>query len=388
MSAFQVRAIPEVRADPKHERLGIDDGSFLSETARLATSTVDTLSALVTKVVSQAVNGGDKSACTILVIGAIRRYADNPQLWGDGVFFPCLRVLQKAVDHNWIAGSWHQSGKDSLFANLTADQSRAVLAAMFRVRHIDYQSEQILKEIGLTRHQMVLDWFGQRVEIARQESSLEFESVPFSFQFFHEALQPHPRDVLASVRQWFDRDDSAPSWDATHFLSKIYPDLQEPLPSILLDLVHSANAADLAFLASSLRGFNGRPELIPILGAMLASETASDDTEGQVLEVLLETGVMTGEFGGAQTYQAKVELLEPWLDDKNTRVAKFAAREIASLRNRVAAENRRAQEQIAMRRLQHGKPGYSVRPAMSLVGSVIRSITRRWSRSSGCTGRR
>ena len=65
---------------------------------------------------------------------------------------------------------------------------------------------------------------------------------------------------------------------------------------------------------------------------------------------------MRGEFGGAQTYQAKVELLKPWLNDKNNRVAKFAAREIASLENMVASENRQAQERIAMRKLQYGEP--------------------------------
>ena len=99
---------------------GFDDGRFLSETARLATTPVDTLVALVSKMASRAVNGGDKIACTTLVMAAIRRYADNPQFWRDEIFSPCLTVLQKAVDHNWVADSWHQSGKDSLFANLNA----------------------------------------------------------------------------------------------------------------------------------------------------------------------------------------------------------------------------------------------------------------------------
>ena len=349
--------VGELRAEVE-DLLGqwVDDGRFLSEIAELATSAADKLVALVAKVASRAVNEDDESVCTILVAGAIRRHADDPQFWRDRIFSPCLTVLQKAVDHNWIAYSWDQSGKDSLFANLNVDQSRAVLAAMVRVRHIDYKTEQILESIALTRHQMVLDWFGKRIEIASQEPSFEFESIPFSFEFLREALQPHPRDVLASVRQWFDRDDSAPSLDAMYFLSKIYPELQEPLPSALLDLVHSANAADLVFLAYSIRGFNGRPEMLPILRDLLASETASDDTEDQVSQVLLETGVMTGEFGGAETYKAKVELLEPWLDDKNTRVAKFAAREIHSLKNMVASENRHAQERIAMRKLQYGEP--------------------------------
>ena len=65
---------------------------------------------------------------------------------------------------------------------------------------------------------------------------------------------------------------------------------------------------------------------------------------------------MTGEFGGAQTYRAKVEFLKPWLDEENPRIAMFATREIASLKNMVASEHRRAQERIAMRKLQYGEP--------------------------------
>ena len=172
----------------------------------------------------------------------------------------------------------------------------------------------------------------------------------------HEALQPHPRDLLVSIREWFDRDDFAARLDATHFLSKIYPEFQEPLPSILLDLVHSATTEDLAFLASVLRGFNGRRELFPFCRAILASDAAGDDTEGYVSQVLLESGVMRGEFGPAQTYHAKIEFLAPWLDDGNIRVTRFADREIRNLKNMVASENRRAQEGIAIRKLQYGEP--------------------------------
>ena len=346
----------ELRADVE-DLLGqwVDDGRFLSEIAILAASAVDKLGAIVSKVTSRAVNDTDENACTVLVIEAIRRFSENRPFWQNHIFFPCLSVLHRAGNHNWLARSWHQSENDSLFANLAADQSRAVLAAIVKVRAIDYPTEQILKSIALTRHQMVLDWLGQRIEIALQESSSDFDSIPFSFQRVHEALQPHPRDVLVSVRQWFDRDDFSARLDATHFLTKIYPEFQEPLPSILLDLVHSATTEDLAFLASVLQGFNGRQELFPICRAILASDAASDDTEGYVSQVLLESGVMRGEFGPAQTYQEKVELLEPWLNDKNNRVAEFAARETRNFENMVASENRRAQEGIAMRKLQYGE---------------------------------
>ncbi|MXX06725.1 MAG: hypothetical protein F4Z71_08195 [Gammaproteobacteria bacterium] len=334
----------------------IDDGCCLSEIAELATSVVDGHVELASKVASHAVNKRDEIACTILVLGAFRHYEDDPQFWRDEVFFPCLKVLGEVANHDWITNSWHPPGKDSLFANLTEDQSRNVLAAMLSMRRIDYEAEQILKSIALTRHQMVLDWFGQRIQVSRQEPLMEFDSVSSSFLCLHEVLQPHLRDILASIRQWSDPDDCVVGLDAMYFLSKVYPKFEEPLSNVFLDLVHNADAAELAFLASSLRGFDGKPELIPVLRAMLASEAASGDTEGQVSEILLETGMMTGEFGGAETYQEKIELLKPWLDDKNTRVAKFAAREISSLTKLVASENRHAQGQIAMRRIQYGEP--------------------------------
>ena len=334
----------------------LEQGRFVREISDLAVSAVNVDARLISKVADRAVDDADDGACTTLVQAAIRHYAENPEFWRDEIFFLCLTILQQADDHEWIVVSWHKPGEGSLFANLTADQSRAVLEAMVRVRHIDYQAEQILKSIAEKRHQMVLDWFGQRIGIAAQEPSLNFDLIPFSCQSVHEALQLHPRDIIASVREWHDCDDGRGGWDISRFLSGIYPNFEEPLPSTLLNFIDSAESEDLAFVASSLQGFKGREELLPVLRAILASDVVNDDIAGVVLQVLHETGVMRGEFGAAQTYQAKADLLRPWLDDENRRVAEFAAREIHSLELMVASENRRAQEEIAMRKLQYGEP--------------------------------
>lgn len=333
----------------------VDDGRYLSEIATVATFSADPVPALVSKVASRAVDEADEKTCTILVLEAVRHFPQNPPFWRDNIFVPCLEVLHRVGNRDWIARSWHASSEHALFANLNAVQSRAVLAAMENMHFVDYPAEEILKSIALTHHRMVLDWFGQRIQTALQQPPSEFDAVPFSFQSLHEALQPHPHDVLASVHEWIDSDDYAATLDASHFPSKVYPEFQEPLPGTLMDLVRSANAQDLAFLASVLRGFNGRQEVFPICRAILASDAASDDTEGHVSQVLLESGVIRGEFGPARTYREKAELLEPWLDDGNQRVAEFATREIRNLENMVALENRRAQEGIAMRKLQFGE---------------------------------
>ena len=347
----------ELRSDV--ERLlcqWLDEGRFVGEIAGLAVSGANIDATLILKVVKRAIDDADVPACSELVRGAIRRYASNPEFWRDEIFFLCLTVLQQADSHAWIVRSWHEPGEGSIFGNLAADQSRAVLDAMVNLPSISYQAEHILKSIAATRPEMVLDWFRQRVEIVAKKASREFRMFPFSFHSVHEALQSHPVDVVAFVREWHGRSDEYGKWEASRFLSLIYPNFEEPLPSTLLNLVEGTDADDLAFVASSLGGFKGRAELLPVLRAILASDPANGEVESVVSRVLLETGVMTGEFGPTQTYQAKADQLRPWLDDDNSRVAEFAAREIHAFEMMAGSENRRTQEQIAMRKLEYDEP--------------------------------
>ena len=334
----------------------LDEGRFVREVADVAASAAKANLSFVSRVAARAVNDADKVACTRLTTAAIRRYAECPQFWRDEIFFLCLSVLQQAEAHEWITLSWHQPGEDSLFGNLSVDQCQAVLEAMVSVVHIDYQAELILKSIAMIDHRIVLDWFGQRIQKGSQRPDLDFSLTPFSFQEVHEALQPHPQDIIFSLREWYDRDCGEGSWHVSHFLSRIYPNFEEPLRSALLQILDRANAEDLVFIAFVLQGFEGRAELLPVLRAILASDVASGDIEDAVSQVLHETGVMTGEFGAAQAYQAKVDVLRPWVSDKNGRVAEFAAREIADFERIIASESRRAREGIAMRRLDYDEP--------------------------------
>ena len=334
----------------------LDEGRYVEDIAELSVSTAHIDGTLVSKVAVQAKKKTNTAACTKLVVGAIRRYIEVPQFWRDEIFFPCLVVLKERNNYDWITCSWHKPGEGSIFASLTTEHRRILLEAMVGVNEIDYQAEQILTTIASSNHQMVLDWFGRRIEMAAQETSLNFDPVSYSLESVHEILQPHPRDVLASMRQWRDAGSVKGSWHVSCFLSRIYPNFEEPLPGALLKYISDADAEDLAFVASSLQGFEGRVDLLPILRAMLSANVATDDVEDCISHVLWETSVMVGEFGRARAHQAKAELLRPWLVDANVRVSQFAAREIRSHERVVASENRRAQEEVAMRRLQYGEP--------------------------------
>ena len=176
----------------------LDEGRFVQEIAALTVFSKNVAAALIQKAATRAAEDGNEGACASLLEAAIRHFTDDPAFWRDEIFFPCLAALKQADSYYWIDCSWHHPGEGSLFSNLTEPQSGAVLEAMLGVPRIDYAAEQVLQSIASTRHQMVLDWFGQRIESASEESSVDFDAVPFPFQSVHEVLQPHSRDIIAS----------------------------------------------------------------------------------------------------------------------------------------------------------------------------------------------
>ena len=346
----------DARVDAKAALLAwAEKGEFLPEIASTArfTKTVDR--ELVLRVVEISRDKTDQHACVMLE-AATRRFVDDKAFWRDKVFFPCLSTLHAAGNHRWIDYTWFSAQGDSLFADLSAAQRAALLDAMADAPTIDYHAEAILLPLARQDHIAVLEYFGRRIASAEEEGRELFDAVPFSFHEVNKALQSHPKDVLNALRRWNDADGVNARWQLSHFLSRVYPEFESPLPETLTALINGADGDTLAFVISLLEGFEGRETLLPILRAILASDAATDDIEKTVSLVFQETGMMTGEFGAAETYQAKADSIRSWLDDASGRVRAFAEKEIRSLERRVAAENRRAQEEIALRRLDYGEP--------------------------------
>ena len=74
------------------------------------------------------------------------------------------------------------------------------------------------------------------------------------------------------------------------------------------------------------------------------------------VEVILEsTGVSFCEYGWSDAFKRKKMEIEPWLNDANQAVADFAKRYIGTLEHRIAAEHRRAEQGIELRKRNFGE---------------------------------
>ena len=73
--------------------------------------------------------------------------------------------------------------------------------------------------------------------------------------------------------------------------------------------------------------------------------------------ILQSTGVVAGEFGFVETYTKKKQEMTAWLEDNDAHVRAFAESYMRLLDRRIAAEQRRSEENIEMRKRMYDDPG-------------------------------
>ena len=99
-----------------------------------------------------------------------------------------------------------------------------------------------------------------------------------------------------------------------------------------------------------LLGYRGQPILHETCKAIVRTLSLDDTLLGNVQIILESTDVVSGEFGLVEAYKQKREALLPWLSDTNPKVKVFAEQYIGSLDRQIAAEQRRSEEDLEMRK--------------------------------------
>ena len=239
------------------------------------------------------------------------------------------------------------------------DQAKSLLASLLMVPQIRYREDNILAAVAKRFPEIVLDWFGSRLARSKNMSGGTYQAIPDSLgqqmKELRETLTPHPQKVLTAVRNWYNDPETKETRGTSHFLSLIYPAFDEILSDHLATVVAQRDADTLQFLVEVLEGFNDSNKLLPLLRQILRSPAAPNNIEERMKYCIVGIVVASGEFGLGQAYLRKAEMLEPWLEDENVRVRRFAENLIAEFKNLAAWHNRQSEQDIAARRLSYGE---------------------------------
>jgi ppGpp synthetase/RelA/SpoT-type nucleotidyltranferase len=314
--------------------------------------------ALLQKILALGLKRQDESVLVQVMSTFGRRYADAPGGLIESVFLPAIDFFSQRHDARWINLLWFLPKERSPLFALTPAQVEVVLKNLLHLRKIESHAERVLASLAKSQPEKVFDFFGARLEYsASRQDKDNYEEIPFQFYNLQKSFAGVADHAVATVRQWFVPDDLMFQYRGGRLLASSFPGFPEPFASKLQSMVQSGNRGDIEFVIRVMSSYHGEAFLNETCKAVVRALPAGDPLLNEVEAILQSTGIVSGEFGFVEVHIRKKQEMTPWLNDGDAHVKAFAESFMLFLDRRIAAEQRRGEESIEMRKRMYDDPG-------------------------------
>ncbi|WP_139247315.1 hypothetical protein [Hyphomicrobium sp. NDB2Meth4] len=271
-----------------------------------------------------------------------------------------IAYLDTRQRYRWTHPIWLWGKREGLLMQLGDSERRNLFIALRNLPKIDYHAEEILAAFASSNTAAVIDLFGERLERQRQRARTSiddrFEAVPFDFKRLREAMTGASALALPRAFEWYVQDPVLAEFKSARFISNLFPEPSAELIQLLTEYATSKEVQRQQFVIAIVTNYHGSPAVHVVLRELVAVLDIDDPLLRDVRIALGATGLMRGEFGHRDALLSQLSALELWLADPREPVRRFAEDLRKSLDNAIAAAQRSAEADIAMRRLEYGEP--------------------------------
>lgn len=272
------------------------------------------------------------------------------------VFLPALKHLSAKGDTRWVNLVWPLHTKSQMFQDLKPEQADIVLTSLVRHPQIDYRVEDLLASIATCWPEKVAYFFGLRLNFKQTaECYNRYEAIPFKLNKLRALLGSIPDYLVENARFWFDEDKPLFTYRGGRFLSTVFPEFTQDFEDSLTNRLNSHDKTDIEFIINVLQNYKGELFIHKLCKNIVELLPIDDPLLNEIEIALNSTGVVRGEFGFAEAYRRKKTEIEPWLEDSRENVQPFARRYLHHLDQRIAAEQRKCEEQLELRKRHYGE---------------------------------
>ena len=322
---------------------------------------------LLIRVIQEADKSDDTNAIIEAMGVAARQYA-NGFADAKDAFLQGMRALSKRRNAHWANVSWFSRDIQKLVEAMEPAERDEVLESMEPLPALTYQAEEILFSIGQRDPQALLNHLMVRVRMelacaqhAQQDDSdldlaVRFEAIPDSLHSLDKLLSNMPEKLLLAVRMEFKTENVGifQFSSAARLIVAVFPAFEQPLQDQLLSYVQRENLADTEFVVAILRAYSGKDAILPICKEVVKVVPERSDAWSEIAAAIETTGVVYGESGVVNAYEAKRDEIAHWMNEENSRVRAFAAWLIEGLDQMIVQERQRTEESIALRKHKYG----------------------------------
>jgi hypothetical protein len=332
-----------------------DEGKYLFSLSRFFEYSPELNEKLLNKILNKAIASNDLSTLNQIISTVSVRYNEKNKPLIKSLFMPALEILTANRNSNWIFSVWFRKQRKDIIADMVVAERKAIIDNLFWLRIIDYHAEDILCEIAKKSPELVIQFFCDRLSKEKDmDDKGRYEAIPFNFHKLSEPLSQHPIQAVDTIRNIYDGNYGLFIYRGARLLKNIFPNFPSEFQRKLLEVVQSKEKDDLLFVMAVLRNYDGNPIINSFIKEIIKILPDGSDLAVELIIALQSTGVVTGEYGFVNAFKQKLEDIQPWLQDGSPTVKTFAHNYINDLEKRVEFEQKRADEDIALRKYQYG----------------------------------
>ena len=306
--------------------------------------------ALVKRLLARAAESNDLNTVALVMSVAVSNYREDDSIIRE-LFLPALEILTERGSPQWIFDMWFWREARAVISKLDDPGTELILRNMMLLETIDHQAEELLYLIAQRTPQKVLTFLCQRLAVDEAgEKRKTYDAIPYQLHKLDKPLAAIPREAVRIVRAKYDGDFGMFVFRGAHLLKTIFPQFSPEFESELLSLVDESGDGNLEFVLAVLRNYEGQTFIHNVCKAIVKQVSADSQYRTEVVVALQSTGVVSGAYGFAEAYKRKKAEMQDWLNDPSEKVREFATYYINDLDAMSAADRRRADEEIALRK--------------------------------------
>jgi len=255
----------------------------------------------------------------------------------------------------WVNDVWFRVHGNDFIGSLPHATRDEILRNLTDAPEVDYHTEIVLFAAAGTEPLKLLQFFHDRLRRGDERKDDErYEAVPFQLNRLAVAFTEFGRQVVERGREWFDEDGSLFEYRGGRLIHQLYPEItgvEEPL----VELARTGDELNVKFLIAVLRCYQGASSTLPLWREVIAQLDSKSPLLKEIDYALDLSGVVSGEFGFVELHQGRRVEMEAWLLDEDERVRLFAEGRLQRLNLVIASEQRRASEQLELRKRYYGE---------------------------------
>lgn len=332
----------------------IREGRFLAHSAKALQHLKTEYPAIIRSIAQAAICQNDNVALMQIIATLVTGYTEQRKELVGEILPAALDKLVELGDYAVAAVIWYMPEKDAFIEDLSREHAEKLLDTLRPAPAIRHELEWIIASIARVYPEAVMDFIVSRVKQEENGGSDRFDAIPYTFYALGKALAGQHGMCVAKVRSLYDRNDGMFPYKGGRILKSIFPTFEEDLGRSLISRVAAESEDDIAFVMAVVKNYDGDPAIQDVCKCMIEKLPEDSALVRDMFHVLSATGVVSGEYGLAESYERKISEIQAWKDDQSPKVRDFANEYIAYLEERAAWERTKARDEIKLRKFQYG----------------------------------